>query len=294
MNAAEIVHALGGRGGLCRCLVDGHGRGRGDLRPSLSIADGDEPGKVLVKCFAGCDSRDVLDELRRRGFLDDYSAGPRRYRPPPPPPPAASPDMKALAIWREGEPIDGSLAERYLVEHRCLSPPFPITLRFARSVLYRPAGIRLPALLAAVSRPDRKIAAVQATFLRPSDGAKASIASPRWTFGPLGSGCVRLSPIAGGTLGLAEGTETALAAMQLSGIPCWATLGGGRLASVTLPPDVAELHIFADNDEPGRQAAEKAAERHARLGRKIFIRTPAERFGDWADVVVGLSREAAS
>ncbi len=71
-NAETIARTLGGRpsgrGWICRCPVPGHGNGKGDRNPSLSIADGDTA--LLVKCFAGCDSRDVLDELRRQGLLE--------------------------------------------------------------------------------------------------------------------------------------------------------------------------------------------------------------------------------
>ena len=70
MGAADVVAALGGdwRGdyGVASCPVPGHGRGRGDRRPSLSIADG-ERGQVLVHCFAGCDPGDVIRTLRARG-----------------------------------------------------------------------------------------------------------------------------------------------------------------------------------------------------------------------------------
>jgi hypothetical protein len=62
---------------LCPCPVPGHGKGRGDRNPSLSIADGDD-GKLLVRCFAGCDSVDVLAELRRRGLTDKPKASRRR------------------------------------------------------------------------------------------------------------------------------------------------------------------------------------------------------------------------
>ena len=56
-------------GYLVPCPVPSHGKGRGDRSPSLRISDGDT--RVLVHCFAGCDPRDVLDVLRRRGLLDD-------------------------------------------------------------------------------------------------------------------------------------------------------------------------------------------------------------------------------
>jgi hypothetical protein len=72
-TARSIAQALGGirngNGYLCRCPVATHGKGRGDRNPSLSIADGDD-GKLLVRCFAGCDPCDVLAALRSRGLLD--------------------------------------------------------------------------------------------------------------------------------------------------------------------------------------------------------------------------------
>jgi len=73
-TARSIAQALGGirngNGYLCRCPVPSHGKGRGDRNPSLSIADGDD-GKLLVRCFAGCDPCNVLAALRSRGLLDD-------------------------------------------------------------------------------------------------------------------------------------------------------------------------------------------------------------------------------
>ena len=76
MKARDIAMALGGRraqrlaggGFLISCLVPSHGKGRGDRFPSLHIRDGDE--RLLVHCFAGCDPRDVLDELRRRRLIE--------------------------------------------------------------------------------------------------------------------------------------------------------------------------------------------------------------------------------
>lgn len=76
--------------------------------------------------------------------------------------------------------------------------------------------------------------------------------------------------------------------MQLAGVPVWATLGAQRLARVAVPREVAEVHIFADNDEPGRAAAEQAAERHTREGRSVRIRFPALEFSDWNDALRAL------
>jgi hypothetical protein len=74
--AAGIAKALNGRpaagdGYLCSCPVATHGRQRGDRNPSLLVRDGDFG--ILVHCFAGCDGRNVLDEFRHRGLIEDFA-----------------------------------------------------------------------------------------------------------------------------------------------------------------------------------------------------------------------------
>src|SRR4029453_5934637 len=105
-------------------------------------------------------------------------------------------------------------------------------------------------MIAAVHAPDGNVIAIQTTFLT-SDARLASRTLPRITQGALGRGAVRLAA-AGEVLGLAEGTETGMSAMQLFDIPTWAVLGANRLDSVAIPPEVKELFIFADNDDAGK------------------------------------------
>ena len=71
----DIMARLGGRWygseggyGLTRCVS------HDDHNPSLKLSDGDQ-GKLLVHCFAGCEPRDMLAELRRRHLLDGDGAG---------------------------------------------------------------------------------------------------------------------------------------------------------------------------------------------------------------------------
>lgn len=63
MKAETIAKALGGRkaggGWMARCPA------HDDREPSLSIRDADN-GKVLVRCHAGCDQRDVIAALLAR------------------------------------------------------------------------------------------------------------------------------------------------------------------------------------------------------------------------------------
>jgi hypothetical protein len=163
-------------------------------------------------------------------------------------------------------------------------------LRFSR-VTYPRAGILLPGMVAAIQAPDRRIVAVQVTYLRERDGAKASVADPRRTTGALGAGAVRLAA-ATDVLGLAEGIEDALAAIQFSGCPCWASLGAARMHTVAVPESVLELHGFCDDDEAGLKAAERLQETHK--SRRVVIHLPPVGFKDWGAVAeASLSRSAA-
>jgi hypothetical protein len=202
-----------------------------------------------------------------------------------------APNPKALRIWMAARPIAGTLGEIYLHEHRGITTPLPASIRFSR-IIHEPTAAKLPCIVAAVQRPDRKIIAVQCTFLTES-GAKTSLAIPRWNYGELGSGAVRLAP-AKEVLGIAEGTEKALAAMQLTGVPCWSTLGSWRMAVTAVPDTVRILHIFADNDAPGRVAAESAAEHHTRAGRKVYLRFPPKGFKDYDEITQAQARTAAA
>jgi hypothetical protein len=292
-DAAAISRALKGSktgdGYLCRCPVPTHGQGKGDRRPSLSVRAGDHG--LLVHCHAGCDARDVLDSLRQRGLLDDRAPS-HRVAPVRPCEPIAEPmpNVRALALWRSAQPIEGTKAQSYL-RARGLTINPPPSLRFIPALAYMPR-ISLPAMVAAFQTHDRCVIAVQVTYLDSRGDRKAQGATPRKTMGKMHDGAVRLGQ-AGDALGIAEGIETALAAMQLTGIPCWACLGSKRMAHVAVPDKVRELHIFGDNDEPGRLAVEQTAKAHAH--RRVVVRFPPDGFGDYADLAADLAkREVAA
>jgi DNA primase len=60
---AEIVRALGGRHGRCRCPA------HDDRTPSLSVSEGPD-GRLLTHCFAGCSPERVWRALKDRGLVD--------------------------------------------------------------------------------------------------------------------------------------------------------------------------------------------------------------------------------
>lgn len=144
-------------------------------------------------------------------------------------------------------------------------------------------GSTVSALLAAVRGPDDTLLAVQRTFLTHA-GAKADVDPVRMMLGRLGNGAVKLAPTCS-PLGLAEGVETALAASQLHGIPCWAACGA-RMERIALPASVRHVILFADNDTPGLATAGRAGQRFRREGRSVEVRVPRFEGADWNDVLL--------
>jgi hypothetical protein len=165
--------------------------------PSLSITDGDG-GRLLMRCFAGCEFEDIRDALRGRGILNDNRVEPRRDAPRPVQ--KTEPDPVALELWEKSESIYGTIAEEYLQRRGIL--PTPPSLAHYRGTM-----------IAAVHQPYEGITAIQKTPIRP-DFSRGD----RMTKGPLGTGAVRLGAPQE-VMGIAEGVETALSAMMLRLLP---------------------------------------------------------------------------
>jgi putative DNA primase/helicase len=260
----EVTH------GGSRWLGPGPGHSRRDRSLSVRVT---EDGQTLVHSFAGDTLRVCREYL---GLQRDVAlALPPRSKEAE----VKEPDARALSIWRKARPI-GEIVAAYF-QSRGVTIPVPPSLR--QGVGLAIGGTPTPTLVAAVSRPDGRIIAVQQLRLT-WKGCKAPASVQRVTTGRLWDGAVRLAA-ADEALGLAGGVETALSAMQLSGVPTWATLGAERLSLTFVPPRVRELHVFADADQAGERAAVRAAERHVRRGLTVHIRCPPEGSADWNDVL---------
>jgi putative DNA primase/helicase len=285
--AEKLVRALGGQwhgaSGTARCPA------HWDRVPSLSV--GDALGKVLFHCHAGCSQAEVIAALRGRGLwgrgrlavapiradkrqrhtqADDVSAGRRTEI--------------ARRIWAEAQPAAGSLVETYL-NTRGIRLPVPDSLRFHPGLRHR-SGI-YPAMVGLVTRgTDDEPIGIHRTFLSADGRGKAPVTPQKMMLGPCRGGAVRLGPAAN-PLMVGEGIETCLAAMQATGWSAWAALSTSGLRSLDLPATVRDIIILADGDAAGEAAANAAAIRWRRGGRRVRIARPPAGT-DFNDVLMGL------
>ncbi len=116
MTAETIARALGGRkaglGWIAHCSA------HDDREPSLSIREAD--GKVLVRCHAGCDQRDVIAALKKRGLWDGkatshiHQLSRRKVPESQPKQQHEESSTAALAIWQSTISAVGTTVETYL------------------------------------------------------------------------------------------------------------------------------------------------------------------------------------
>lgn len=288
MSLASIVRALGGDlyAGGRRANVPGPGHSRADRSVSL-LLHGD---RVVVHTFAGEDWREVLDDLRARGLVDDEGrlAGLA-------PAGDACPDLtaterwaRARALWDQAVAVEGTLSERHCRRRR-VRRGLPAELRHhpeAPSAVYRNEGRRRPALLAAIRDPAGELCGVEVTYLAPN-AERARLRVPRKTIGtaPAGS-AVRLDPPAARLL-VAEGVFSALSAGERLGLPAWALLSTRNLRSWRPPKCVEAVIVAGDRGEDGERSAHVLAARLAASGVAAEIRWPPAPHGDWNEAAAG-------
>lgn len=82
VHGADPQLSADGTAGNARCPCPGHGKGRGDRSPSLSIAKSPD-GAALIRCFAGCSVDDIMAALglTLRDLFPGAGDQPYRWRP---------------------------------------------------------------------------------------------------------------------------------------------------------------------------------------------------------------------
>lgn len=189
-------------------------------------------------------------------------------------------------LWGSGVKLrSGDPAFAYLTGRVQLPKSLPSCLRFA-SACPAPDGVMRPALIAMVQGADGEPENIHRTFLGPN--GKADMPNPRAMMPgeiPAGS-AVRLFPVHGERLGIAEGIETAFAAAARFGVPVWSAINSTMLAKWMPPAAVREILIFGDCDAKfgGQAAAYQLAHRlSGRHGLAVQVHIPEQVGKDWAD-----------
>ncbi|MCE8540280.1 toprim domain-containing protein [Ruegeria pomeroyi] len=286
MMALDVTHLLEGhwfgRYGTAPCPVCQPDRQRD--QNALTLTDGNN-GRLLAHCKkSACAFSDILAATGLRS--GDYTApdaatlaqraSERRAE-------AQRQALRASYLWKEAQPVTGTLAETYL-RWRGITCTLRVTLRFHPECWHGPTAKRYPALVALVEGSEGF--AVHRTYLSVDGTRKAALDPARMMLGTVAGGAVRL--VDGlGPLVLAEGIETALSlASGLLRAPAsiWAALSTTGMRGLRLPSTPGRLTITPDGDSAGREAAHALAERATALGWAVSL-LPAPEGRDWNDIL---------
>ena len=225
-------------------------------------------GRALLWC-ASCQDRDAIDVLLRGAGRRSDS---RAHR-------VSDQDHKSVAtqkkawsqrLWAGATPR--GLHDIYLNARGLCTLARSRVLRFHPDCPY-PGGGKLPAMLALVQNIAGEPVAVHRTYLREDGTTKADVEPPRASLGPISGGAIRLHSVAEEIV-IGEGVESSGSAGVLLGLPAWAAISAGNLASgLLLPPEVRAVVIAADADANGngQDAAAEAAARWQAEGRRVRI-----------------------
>jgi phage/plasmid primase-like uncharacterized protein len=277
MQARDLAQRLGldrsGRSWRGTCPACGYPR-------AFSLRSGNAE-RPLIFCANGCHHADL------RAALESAGAG-QLAQTRIPPNAAANARRRQAAALRLAEgnlPAAGTLADTYLCRRALPGLAASAALRFRADTPY-PEGGTLPALIALVSAADGHTVGVHRTFLARDGQGKARVSIDRASLGPIWGGAIRLSAATeDGAILVGEGIETAASAGRLIGLPAWAAISAGNLASgLILPPTIRRVVIAVDPDPPGEAAARAAADRWRRAGLAVQLARPVGH-GDFNDVL---------
>jgi hypothetical protein len=277
--------------------------GRGERVGPCPVCGGRDRFSINIKkqiwnCRGCAKGGDVVDLVQHLDGVDFKTAvqtlggdETRLIRPAPKvtvPQDDAANTARALALWEERSPIDGTLAEEYLRRRHLELPADDEALRY-----YSPCPFgtgTYPCLLALfrdiVTNGPRAIHRIAL--------APGGILVAKRMLGRVGGCAVKLDADADVEHGLAvgEGIETMIAARMRGFRPGWALGSAGTLKTFPVLDGVDALTIIVDNDAPdrnGRQAGQEAAvecsQRWTAAGREVRRIVPRQAGHDMADLV---------
>jgi len=266
LDRSSIITMLGGENkGRCACPIC-------KARHSVAVDVG-KSGKVLIHCFSNeCDVWGWIKGSTKGKvvFVDnattDKIGAEDRWR-------------RAFSVLRLAVKANAGQPDKYLKARGInIVPPNAMLLPAHLTAKIKGIGKHFPAMVLPI-RNAEGICGAQVTMLTRSMDARLP-ENAKFTLGFTKGGYVPLAEIKPDEpLVVAEGIETALSAMQLTGFPGIATLGTSGMKSLQVPK-CSKVIIASDRGAPGQDAAKA-------LGKRIAGRVPtynaAAQEKDWND-----------
>jgi hypothetical protein len=235
--------------------LSGPESGKGAAGKWTDAATG-EHGDLLDVIGASCGFDEFRDvEIEARRFLSLPQPQPNSEpKPRLSSAPARSPES-ARRLFDMSKPIPGTLVQTYLRNRGITALHETQSLRFHPRCYYRPDRSAptetWPAMIAAVTDLEGRIAGAHRTWLDPVGLGKAPIDSPRRAMGHLLGNAVRFG-IVRDVAAAGEGIETMLSLRSIMpDMPMMAALSAAHLAAILFPVTLRRLYVVRDNDPAG-------------------------------------------
>jgi putative DNA primase/helicase len=309
-HVSNAAAALGGHvAGPNTILCPGPGHSRKDRSLSVKF-DPAAPDGFLTYSHAGDDWRECRDHVRERLGMPRWEPGDEQRRHVPPHhlvkwdlaaieveseegPRAWTEDEilrigAARRIWEEAQDPRGTLAERYLREHRRLDLPDDLAgrvLRFHPACPWRNENTgktdRIPALIVPFrSIDDDAVTGIHRIALEPF-----SPKPDRRMLGIVHRAAIKLDSV-GEQLAVGEGVETCMASRELGYGPTWALGSTGGISFFPIVDSVKALLILGERGDPSAQAIKFCGTRWKNAGRRVRFGMPDPEFSDLNDVLI--------
>jgi hypothetical protein len=310
MNAAETARKLGGEvSGRDTILCPGPGHSPKDRSLAVKLVP-TAPDGFVVHSHAGDNWRECRDHVRERLSLPRWEPGDDQRRTVPPhhvdkwdlaaveaeaaeSPRAWTEDeieriSAARRIWEQAQDPRGTLAERYLREHRLLDLPDDLIggiARFHSSCPWRNEDTgktgHLPTLVVPFrSVDDDAITGIHRIALKPF------IAKPnRRMRGVVYRAAIKLDPISE-QLAVGEGVETCMAAREMGYRPVWALGSTGNISFFPIIEGVKTLLILGERGDASAEAINVCGTCWRKAGRRVRVVMPDAEFSDLNDVLM--------
>ena len=245
------VHLSGPKRGKWTDYAESGREAFGDLIDIIELQENVDKGEAVrrAKHWLGLPEREPIREQPRSPSAGSASTG------------NTSSDS-ARRLWERGQPIEGTLAERYLADRGITE--FGPALRFHPTCFYRDKTDaeprKLPTLLCAITDLNGNVVGVNRIYLSVT-GGRADVPDPKKVLGRL-HGCAVRFGTPGDVLVVGEGVETMLSIKTaLPHMPVDCALTAQHLSMYVPPERVRSLWIARDAGRPGEDAARELERR---------------------------------